>query len=151
MVREFQCPVNVSPLIRMGRWCTLFAGIGYGSYRRNALQRHEDERRALRETRKLERENTVRADPMDTAAVDPDGPETGNRTPKTAKKAIVVVDRTADGQKDIVVADPSSPPQRKDTSISPTTAAADAEKKYAVINPPPIEHPYVWDDPLIIV
>lgn len=48
MVRQFPDPVNVSPLIKLVRWCMLLTGVGYGVYRHRALQRHEN---ALREAR----------------------------------------------------------------------------------------------------
>lgn len=187
MVREFPCPVNVSPLIRLGRWCMLFAGTGYGYYRHNALQRYEDGRRALREQQNAHRKsavtelkdaatNTVDQSPdarkkdyrssddaqrKEDAGVrhtrpttSPDvltDPKHEGQKWKTAKKAIIVVDRTPGGQKDIVVADPSSTTHRKDTSNPNGSTPSAGRKDTAGINPSPIEHPYIWDDPLIVV
>lgn len=191
MVREFQCPVNVSPLIRFGRWCMLFAGIGYGFRRHNALQCYEDERRALREQQKIQRQNVVvelkdvaaaTVDKEDICAVVDPSPDTENdpssdfarnntdvepspttspdilndskfesQNSKTVKKAIIVIDRTPDGQKDIVVADPFTTIHRKDTTITNGSSSSAGRKDTADIKPSPIEHPYIWDDPIIIV
>lgn len=72
MARKFARPVNVSPLIRLGRWCVLTAGVGYGWRRRDALQRYEDERGELKRHRSAERlaaKNAIASDlacPTDT-------------------------------------------------------------------------------------
>ncbi|VVC30753.1 ATP synthase, F0 complex, subunit E, mitochondrial [Cinara cedri] len=51
MVREFKQPVNVSPLIRLGRYTALIAGIAYGVCRNSYLQRKEDEKKVIRQKR----------------------------------------------------------------------------------------------------
>lgn len=64
MVREFASPVNVSPLIRISRWCMLLAGIGFGVFRHNVLQSHEDERRRGRES-VIKMRNLIRPEPAE--------------------------------------------------------------------------------------
>lgn len=60
MVRQFQCPVNVSPVIRTGRWCMLLAGVVYGAHRHNGLQRFENEQRAARKQLREMRDEVIR-------------------------------------------------------------------------------------------
>lgn len=60
MVRQFQCPVNVSPMIRGARWCMLLMGVVYGAIRKNALQRFEDNQREFRQQMKKLQEEVIR-------------------------------------------------------------------------------------------
>ncbi|XP_050439254.1 ATP synthase subunit e, mitochondrial-like [Adelges cooleyi] len=56
MVRDFKAAVNVSPLIRFGRYSMLILGIGYGVTRHSFLQRSEDKTREERYKKKAERD-----------------------------------------------------------------------------------------------
>ncbi|XP_031636457.1 ATP synthase subunit e, mitochondrial [Contarinia nasturtii] len=49
-------PVNVSPLIRFGRWSLLTAGILYGAYHHNRLSKKETINRKLEAERKIIRD-----------------------------------------------------------------------------------------------
>jgi len=56
MTREFKPAVNVSPLIRFGRWSFLFLGVTYGVTRHNYLQNKEDKTKDVRQRIKAERD-----------------------------------------------------------------------------------------------
>ncbi|KAK2706130.1 ATP synthase subunit e, mitochondrial-like [Artemia franciscana] len=53
---SFAPPVNVSPLIRAGRYGALVVGIVYGSYRFGSLQKRENEWRVEEARRKVIRD-----------------------------------------------------------------------------------------------
>eukprot|EP00102_Acyrthosiphon_pisum_P026932 XP_016664142.1 PREDICTED: ATP synthase subunit e, mitochondrial-like [Acyrthosiphon pisum] len=59
MVRNFKCPVNVSPLIRATRWSMLMGGVIYGVFRHNMLQNYEDTHREHRLQRQMERDEAI--------------------------------------------------------------------------------------------
>lgn len=64
MVRNFGVPVNVLPLVRLGRYTALLAGMAYGVYRHGVLQNYEDKRRAAQ----WQRDTTVYRPPPSTAS-----------------------------------------------------------------------------------
>ncbi|CAI6359347.1 unnamed protein product [Macrosiphum euphorbiae] len=59
MVRVFQSPVNVSPLIRTTRWCFLMGGVIYGVFRHNVLQNYENTNREYRLHMQKERDEAI--------------------------------------------------------------------------------------------
>ncbi|XP_050548206.1 ATP synthase subunit e, mitochondrial-like [Daktulosphaira vitifoliae] len=68
MVRDFKAPINVSPLIRFGRYSLLLAGIGYGMTRHSFLQRKEDKSRDERYRLKAERDAKIAEEKKNFAA-----------------------------------------------------------------------------------
>ncbi|KAL4135677.1 hypothetical protein QTP88_007273 [Uroleucon formosanum] len=59
MPREFKAPVNVSPLIRFGRWSFLLLGVTYGATRHSYLQKKEDKTKETRHQKIAEREAKI--------------------------------------------------------------------------------------------
>ncbi|XP_060844358.1 ATP synthase subunit e, mitochondrial [Rhopalosiphum padi] len=62
MPRDFKAPVNVSPLIRFGRWSFLLLGVTYGATRHSYLQKKEDRTKESRHQKIAEREAKIAAD-----------------------------------------------------------------------------------------
>ncbi|VVC42181.1 ATP synthase, F0 complex, subunit E, mitochondrial [Cinara cedri] len=84
MVREFKPAVNVSPLIRFGRWSFLVLGITYGATFQSIFQRKEDKGREVREKARAERNAKIAEEKARYLQVDMDNLNAIFNPPKTA-------------------------------------------------------------------